>query len=338
MDRRTPWLALALGVLAAGGLWFYRAGHPAGADSADARAMVEKAWTSEAHVAFTGEQTITMAGVAEPVRSRVLQSGNGSKRIDYLTPPLAGVQVWEDVDRTYRFNPKLKRLTVSRRRSSLDDLKQQERQMLENYTARIVASEEIAGRPVTVVELRSRSHADRVKRVWIDPQTYVILGSEDANGRNLLRRTKFTQVKFFAAGQEPKPEELHPSDELVKKYGTALVGDTSARFEPARLSKLVGFPVHTPKKLPDGYTFQGAYQMPCLCGGRHQAARLEFSDGLNTVSLFECGHPECNADVTRLKRPASPLAVRLSKDSYYYLAVGDAPRADLEKIVQSAAE
>jgi hypothetical protein len=338
MERTTPWLALALGVLAAGGLWFYRAGHPAGATGADARAMVERAWTSESRVAFSGEQTIRMSGIEAPVRARVLQAADGSKRIDYLTPPLTGVQVWESKTRTYRFNPKLKRLTVSRRRTSLEDVQQQERQLLANYTARIIGTEEVADRPVTVVELRSRSHTDRVKRVWIDPKTYVILGSEDANGPNLLRRTKFTRIAYLAPGAEPKPSELLPSEELVRKYGTALVGDTSARFEPAQLSKLVGFPVHAPKTLPEGYTFQGAYQMPCLCGGRHQAARLEFSDGLNTVSLFECGHPECDADRTRLKRPVSPLAVRLSKDSYYYLAVGDAPRADLEKIVQSAAE
>jgi hypothetical protein len=258
-------------------------------------------------------------------------------RIEYQSEPLKGVTIWENADRTYRYNPRLKRLTVARRRGIPEDPERQERQLLENYTPKIVGTALIADHKATVVELRSKNHADRLKRMWIEPRTSVVLGSEDLEGRNVLRSTKFTRVEFLQPDKEPAAAEFRPSQELLTKYGTARPGDTSTKFSPEQLAKLVGFPIHVPA-VPKGYVLQGGYQLPCLCGKRHQAARLEFSDGLNTLSLFECGHPECIAAVTRPKKARSPLAFSLIKGHYYYLAVGDAPRDDMEKIVRSAAE
>lgn len=338
MERSAPWLAFGVCVLAAGGLWFYRASHPSGAVGGDARQIVQEAWTNGRRVPLSGEQLTSVSGAKEPLKARVLYSRTGSMRIEYQSEPLKGVTIWENSGRTYRFNPRLKRLTVAQRRSTPEDRERQERQLLENYTPKIVGSAIIADRKATVIELRSKNHADRFKRVWIDPQTSVVLGSEDLEGRNLLRSTKFTHVDYLPSGKEPAETEFQPSEELVAKYGTARPGDTSTKFAPEQLSKFVGFPVRQPTSVPQGYVLQGAYQIPCLCGKRHQAARLEYSDGLNTVSLFECGHPECIAAVTRPKKARSPLAFSLIKGHFYYLAVGDAPREDMEKIVRSVAE
>jgi negative regulator of sigma E activity len=338
MERSAPWFAFGVCVLAAGGLWFYRASHTSGAVSSDARELVQEAWTNGRRVALSGEQLTSVAGAKDPLKTHVLYSREGSIRIEYQNEPLKGVTIWENAGRTYRYNPRMKRLTVAQRRGTPEDRERQERQLLENYTPKIVGTALIADRKATVVELRSKNHADRFKRVWIDPQTSVVLGSEDLEGRNLLRSTKFTRVEFLPSGKEPAETEFRPSDDLLAKYGTARPGDTSTRFKPEQLSKLVGFNVHEPKAVPKGYVLQGAYQLPCLCGKRHQAARLEYSDGLNTLSLFECGHPECTAAVTRPKKARSPLAFSLAKGHFYYLAVGDAPRDDMEKIVRSAAE
>src|SRR5207237_444026 len=62
-------------------------------------------------------QRITMKGPQGnriEVEAEVLTSRDGRMRIDYLTPPLKGVTIWETGDRTYRFNPALKRLTVAK--------------------------------------------------------------------------------------------------------------------------------------------------------------------------------------------------------------------------------
>jgi negative regulator of sigma E activity len=299
--------------------------------------VVRDAWTEGRRVALRGEQVIRVSGASEPVDARVLSSDKGSMRIEYRSEPLKGVTIWEDEGLTYRFNPKLKRLTVARRRHSLDDASAEKR-LLENYTAHIVGREQIAGRAATVVELRSRTRESRVKRLWIDPKNSVILGSEDVDGDHLLRSTRFTKVAYLGERDLPPPEEFRPSEELVRKYGSARPGDTSARFEPEQLSNLVGFKVPQPKVLPKGFAFQGAYQMPCLCKGRHQAARLEYSDGLNTISLFVCGYPECDAATSPPSVERSAVAYSYSKNGVYYLAVGDVPRSELEKLVLSAAQ
>lgn len=338
MERSAPWVAFGVCVLAAGGLWFYRANHPSGVAGSDAQEIVQEAWTNGRRVALSGEQLTSVGGAKDPLKTRVLYSRSGSMRIEYQNEPLKGVTIWENTDRTYRYNPRMKRLTVAQRRSTPEDRDRQERQLLENYTPKIVGTALIADRKATVVELRSKNHADRLKRVWIDPQTSVVLGSEDLEGHTLLRSTKFTRVEFLPSGKEPAESEFRPSADLITRYGTARPGDTSTNFKPEQLSKLVGFAVHVPKSTPKGYVLQGAYQLPCLCGKRHQAARLEYSDGLNTLSLFECGHPECIAAVTRPKKARSPLAFSLIKGHFYYLAVGDAPREDMEKIVRSVAE
>lgn len=338
MGRSAPWLVAAVCALVGSGLWAYRAGFPARASGQDAREVVRQAWTDGRKVALEGEQEIQVSGVDEPVTARVLSSRQGSMRIEYRDPPLKGVTVWEDEGRTYRFNPRLERLSVSRRRGSPADTERQEKQLLENYTVRITGRQRIANRQATVVELRSKSRGDRLKRLWIDSRTSVILGTEDVDGDHLLRSTKFTRVSYLGGGEEPAPSEFRPSDELMRKYGSARPGDTSGRFEPEQLSKLVGFTVPDPRSLPEGFTFQGAYQTPCLCKGRHQAARLEYSDGLNNISLFVCGYPECTAAARPPSVVRSNLAYSYSKNGVYYLAVGDVPRGELEKLVRGAAQ
>lgn len=338
MGRSTPWLVAAVCALVGSGLWAYRSGLPARASGEDAREVVREAWTDGRRVALRGEQLIQVSGVDSPVEARVLSSEQGSMRVEYQSEPLKGVTVWEDDRRTYRFNPKHKRLTVARRRNAPEDVSRQEKQVLENYSARIVGREKIAGRPATVVELRSRSRSSRLKRLWIDTTTSVVLKSEDLDGNTLLRSTRFTNVEYLGEGRRPSPAEFRPSEELMRKYGSARPGDTSARFQPHELSKLVGFEVREPKVVPEGFTLQGAYQMPCLCKGRHQAARLEYSDGLTTISLFECGYPQCDAPSSPPSVKRSAAAYSHSRDGIYYLAVGDVPRSELEKMVLSAAE
>jgi hypothetical protein len=137
----------------------------------------------------------------------------------------------------------------------------------------------------------------------------------------------------------PKPEEFKPSPEMVERLAQAVKGDTASRFEPAELSKLIEFEVRTPKWLPKGYSLQGAYPTPCACSERHQAARLEFTDGLNTITLFECNHPRCisKGNCFTAKGANSPLSFHLETKTGRYLAVGDAPKSQLEKLVRSAA-
>jgi hypothetical protein len=344
MGRLTYWLVAGVAALAGAGVWAYRASQVNAAPPGPGAvaALVESAWTEGRSVPLQGRQETFTTGVDRAIDAEVVQSGDGQVRIKYLTEPLANVTVWENGDRTYRYNPRLKRLTVAKKRSS-ETPEEQGRLLLENYEPRAAGFATIAGRKATVVELRPRSGKGCWKRVWIDPQTKVILGSEDRKAEEgkpegrIIRSSRFEQIDYLRS--PPAPETFRPPAELVQKYGTALVGDTSPIFPVTDLSKILGFQIREPRWLPRGYAFLGASQTPCTCGERHQAARLEYGDGLNTISLFQCGHPACaNTDNCFASGPETPGAFRYRRGKYFYLAIGDAPEKDLERMVRSAAD
>ena len=333
-----PWFWPALLALLASGVWLYRVSQVRAADPEE---LVRTAWAEGRKVALEGRQKVQMAGAGGKllqVDARVMTSPEGQVKIEYLSEPLAGVTVWENGQRTYRFNPKLERLTVATKRGTPEDLERQELQLLQNYDARVAGRERIAGRTAVLVELRPRSRGDLWKRVAIDPETGVILASEDRRGeREVLRSIRFTEVRYLPPGQETPESAFRPSAELLEKYGTARPGDTSSRFEPEALSRLIGFEVRVPTWVPKGYIFRGAYQTPCTCSVPHQAARLEYSDGLNTITLFQCGHPDCVSRKNCFADGETPLAERARIGRTWYLAVGDVPREDLRRLIQSAA-
>src|SRR3712207_5734365 len=136
MARRLPLLLLLVGAVLGIVVWFYRAQQrteagppPAGSD------LVRQAWVEGRDVALRGSQQIKMqdpdGGGIVTVNAEVLHSGDGRIRIDYLSNRLEGVKVWENGDRTYRFNPKRKRLSVALKRGTPDEQAQAELRLLE---------------------------------------------------------------------------------------------------------------------------------------------------------------------------------------------------------------
>jgi len=350
LKAAAPWLGLLLVIMVAGGVFLWRMRLSTPVPGANAETIIRQAWGPGRRVPLRGLETIEVTGAnGKPVRleARVLTSGEGSVRIEYLTPPLKGVTVWETGDRTYRYNPKLRRLSVARPRVSPEDQAEEAAQLLRNYTARVLREETVAGHPARVVELRPRQASGRHRLVWVDRNTSVILASvehEEQGGRDeVLRSTRFSHVEYLQPGQAPGPEQFRPPAELIEKYGSAHRGDTSSRFEPPTLSRLIGFPVRVPAWVPPGYTFKAAYQTPCPCDRQHPAARLEWSDGLNTLSLFQCGHPghEASGACLSSERAGSLAVARLQKIGgvdWYFLAVGVVPGKDLQAIVDSVSK
>jgi len=337
MTRLALWSAVLAALLAGGAAFLYRSQHVSG-QSTDS--LVRSAWTDGRNVALKGDQVISLTGTdGKPLelKARVLTSANGHTRIEYVDGPLKGVTIWENGERTYRYNPRLERLTVAQKRGTEAERREQELQLLENYEARVTGEQTVAGRSCLIVELRPKSGSDRWKRVAIDPSTSVILVNEDRRGPDhVLRRTAFTDVQLLASKDQPPPETFHPPADLVAEYGEAEPGASGTRYTPETLSKAVGFPVRGPRWIPEGYALQGGYLTPCACKQPHQAARLEYWDGLNTITLFQCAHPACSAAGKCFGAAASgPMAVHLRRGKATYLAIGEAKREDLSRMIES---
>lgn len=343
MGRNMPWLVAAVCALVGVGVWLTRTRRVSAIPGVTANEVVRRAWSEGARVPLEGYERLSMLdahGKPISVDARVVTSNAGDLHIEYLSASLKGAQVWENADRTYRYNPQLKRVTVARRRGSLDEQRRQGEQLLKNYVAARVGCETVAGHRAVVVELRPRTKHGRLKRVWVDPHTWAILASEDftmsGGQRRIERSSRFTQVRYLGPAELPRPERFRPSAELLRDNSTVLGGDFSKPIPLDQLSARLGFKLHQPHWLPEGYVFEGAYETPCQCGIRHQAARLEYSDGLNRLSLFQCGQPDCkNRENCFSAHGRMAMAVRYESDSVSYLAVGDLPRSELERVVKS---
>ncbi len=341
MMRSAPWLVAALCLAVGGGLLYQRT-RRVDAGPLPAEEVVRRAWTQGRRVPLEGQQTVQVPSRKIQVEAKVLQSAEGNLRIEYLTGRLKGVIVWENEAQTYRFNPETKRLSVARRRGpgATASLSQEGVQLLNNYTARLDGEAPIAGRQALVVELRSRRDAAHWRRLWIDPKTWFLLASEEHQGtdKNLLRSSQFTSVHYLTPGEAPSEAQFSPPADLIRRYASARRGDTSSRFSPEQLGKLVGFPIRQPSALPAGYRLEGAYPTPCACKVPHQAARLAYTDGLTALTLFQCGHPRCPKNTKCFGGdPRDQMTAFRRHGAYFYLIVGDMPHLELERVLDSLA-
>lgn len=345
MERRLPLVIALVCVLLGIGVWLYRAqgtNAASGGRLPEGPFVVRNAWTLGRTVALEGRQQIKMPDPRTPgqivtVTAAVLQSSDGKVRIEYLSEPLEGSRVWESGDRTYRYNPRRNRLRVAQKAGTLEEEAQRELALLErNYTSEVVETGRIANRPVWVVELRPRHKLDRWKRLSIDQEKWTILESEDLQGdRGVLRRTVFTEVRYLGPEVQLSDSEFRPPQSLLA--GAEGDPEGSSRFlDLQALSRLVGFHARAPRELPKGFEFEGAYQVPCICGKKHRAVRMVYSDGLNKISLFEAGHRECTAPKGEFKGGA-PMAAQLTRNGVFYWAYGALPQEELKQMLESAA-
>src|SRR5205823_4336588 len=115
---------------------------------------------------------------------------------------------------------------------------------------------------------------------------YVILASTDYGpDSQTLRSTRFEQVDLDVPTD---PKAFQPPMDLVVRYGAPKVADNFPGYQPEELARVVGFPVRLPTHLPPGYEWEVGFPYPCEC--QRQAARLQFTNGLDTLVVFECDH------------------------------------------------
>lgn len=344
MERRAPLLIAVLCVVLGIGVWIYRAQRTEANAPPPGLTLVRSAWTEGRKVALRGRQQIRMQNPKNArtinVAAEVLQSGDGKVRIEYLSDPLEGMKVWEDGESTFRWNPKSKRLTIAAKTGTPDEEAAKELSLLEkNYDAIGSGGETIANRSAWIVELRPKDDTGRWKRLWIDQTRFVVLQSEDIEGeKGLVRRTTFTEVEYLDPKVVLSESEFEPPAALLQQYGQPAQLNTRPFEDMKELSAAVGFEVSTPDHLPRGYEFEAGYQTPCICGKTHRAARLVYSDGLNRLSIFQAGHPECTAPEKKMK-PGGPMAEQYldEKDRVFFWAIGNLPSAELQRILKSAA-
>lgn len=299
-----------------------------------AERIVRHALEVEDRVGYIG-QKVSRLRVGErlvEVTALVARRPLHMRRIHYITPPLAGVTIWQDGQRTYRYVPNGKQLEIyDKSRHHHDGIGDEETLVLRNYQPRLEGVETVAGRPAYRIRLAPRHPGDAWTRLWIDRKDYLRLASEDYDGNDhLVRATRFKEVELDSLD----PDQFRPTSYLMGVARRTYTDEEKSK-SVEQVSRAVGFPIRMPEYVPEGYVFDGAYTYPCECGCERPAAQVRWSNGLNTISLFQCSHP-CGAfaacSVTTSSHTAS-FHIAVGKESFLF--VGETSRANLEKMAQS---
>jgi negative regulator of sigma E activity len=252
-------------------------------------------------------------------------------RLVFLSGPFQGVTVLDDGKRVVRVDPRGANSTVAAKSSDPKREVRRWKLLRKNYRARLLGEEVVAGRPAYRVELKSRYPGNAWKELWIDKDSAILLASKDYDGSGqLTRSSRMESVEFR---QEPVGA-VRPSPALVGAARAERAAETE--IVPAdQISRAVGFTVLAPRYLPPGYEQEAAFVYACQCGCRVPAARLQYGDGLNTISILECG-PRCRHEgVVGPQGLPQGTAVRVLAGDNTVVVVGEIARGELEKMART---
>lgn len=196
--------------------------------------------------------------------ARVVHRRPATTRVEYLSPrSLAGTVLLQMGPERWHWSPRGRRW---RRVSGPAEVEALEL-MLRNYDSRPVPGARVARRDCVLLLVNPKHEGNPRKRLWIDRATGLCLRSDLLNWKQ-----DEISVSVF------KEIEIDPdlSGESQKLTPPA----SAPRRPPGTLAFKPGYP----RYLPAGYVFVGTDVIPI---GRYRAAHLRYSDGLNTISLFQ---------------------------------------------------
>jgi sigma-E factor negative regulatory protein RseB len=180
------------------------------------------------------------------------------------------------------------------------------------YVMAVVGRDRVAGHEALVLDARPRDAARYGYRLWIEPQSGMLLGS------TLIGPTGVAveQIMFVDLVLQPPAEGAAP-------------GQARAQAAAAAPPQVAGDEDWTVADLPPGFRLVGraADSAP---GARH----LLYSDGLASISVYV--EPRGNAPVGSHRRGALSVYGR-TLDQHQVVVVGDVPPATVERIARSVA-
>jgi len=287
---------------------------PAWGASEGAQALA-RAWQAERQYDYVGIQATRAAAREVEVVVEVAHVKGGITCRHFLAPPkLAG----HGAIITPRGRLRLGAAGVAHWRTGLraesaDDLPL----LLRNYQVVATGMETVAGREVQGYLIRPKRPGNPSKRIWLDRESGLMLKSALRNweGKPVVE-SEFRQIKIGrnlpeAASQCRLPPEPAPA--------------------PHPRPRLDFTPVQ-PSYLPAGYQYQG--QEVIMARGR-PTAHLRYSDGLNTISLFEQqgAGPARDLPARRNMGFSSFLYRRLGQMDA--AVIGDLPPEELQRLMDS---
>jgi len=304
MITRKPYLFVVMGIVASSAVY--------GASASD---VVRKAQAANAHVSYRGEKAacVVVGGRAVCSQMQITHLKPDMTRTQYYSPKmLAGVVVVQRGSNVWRYAPRQKaweRLHSAASAPPDGDIDV----ALSNYSVRLLGSEKAVGRDAYVVMATPKRAGESVVRLWIDKQSYLTLRTQvEKPSGEIMSSSSFSSIVVNPSGISPSAFAVTTNEEAVPTVGS------------------LDFCVAEPRYLPEGYKPVG--QTKGKVSG-HLCVHLQFSNGVNTISLFE----RCSKGNAKALKVPGRLTNVLTWTSHEVLftLIGDLPRSELQKIADS---
>ena len=325
------YIALGLVLLSAWMLTVNMVTSRAGSASTPSLADMQRIVGAPAKCTYTasGETKALCGGRLVSSGIRVYHKAPGRHSIEYVTGPLRGVVVVSDGKHTWRWDPKCNSVTAAE--SVPAQSVTQLRLMLKNHDIEQTRDGTVAGKPATLLVVRTMTGAIR-KRLWLDEKTYIVLKSEEySTGGKLLSSTAFKTINYKAAVADSlfrQPDDMN----VGRNAGKALTRD--------ELSKAVGFKVLIPRYVPRSFKLDAYRLYDCPCGCGHKSAYIRYTNGMDSISVFETAAGTGCMKMSGCIMPGGQCGVKnqtamMTTGGRTFIVIGDVPSQELKRITNS---
>lgn len=311
-----------------------------------AEEILARALKAEASVHYSGLlRTITLYQGREVASMvRVYHQAPDRERMEYESAELAGLLAGRNERGWWRYDLTLARTILAGPMQAPNEGPRREDLIRRNYHLSYLGRSRVAGRPTYLLSLTPKHPGNPSRRLWVDQATFVILRREDYNPDGSRRtQTAFRQINYrprfaadlFEAPTAGRSRWITPSTRLEKPLTLE------------QLSAKVGFPVVKLTYLPPGYQYVSGQVYRCPCGCGMMAAQLQYTDGLNCLTVFEMDaqHAGCSSPGSCVARSKGEPSCLLADYGYArfasvitpdltFVAVGDLVQEELVRVVE----
>lgn len=283
-----------------------------GATAAD---IVERSHEAEKHVSYRGVKNACVWLNGTPTRSalKVVHLKPDKTRKEYFSPrPIAGTIVILNGTDTLRYRPESHLWEQIRTPFVLSAESRYDR-AFRNYDVKLVGIEKVAGRDAYRLRVAPKRRGEIVRNIWVDKYSYLTLKTETST----LKGRKLSTSSF--ANIQINPKDISPTAFLV-----------TGRVKTAGRAPRVDFRIQKPSYVPKGYRLIGLSSMNA---NRHRCAHLQYSNGVNLISIFERKAGDASS-APRLPKKLTNM-MSWTNNGVLLTLIGELPRGELRKIADS---
>lgn len=275
--------------------------------------VLRRSEDADKHVSYRGLKTVNVyfAGRSAVSTLKVIHLKPNKTRTEYFTPvQLAGTILIENGPGVWRFDPRESEWEKTFVRASSCGAWDN---ALENYDVKLIGTDRVAGRPAYVIHAIPRMKGEKAHRVWIDKDYYLIIRTEVESPHGVvLDSSRYTDIEI-------NPGDISPASFKI-----------TGKVKSAPENKSTSIKIVKPTYLPKGYKLVAveSVSVNCRC-----CAHLQFSNGVNTISMFQRPSDKCAAP-SRINSKVSNV-LTWARDGVLYTLMGKVSRSELQKIANS---